>query len=77
MMIVVEADEGNRKAKQIWSLLPYGESEHTDSPHYNDLAKLHSQHQVKPFWFSPQEILAHAESIRGQKNRILRMRAST
>jgi acyl-homoserine lactone acylase PvdQ len=75
MMIVVEADEGRSKPKQIWSLLPYGESEHPDSPHYNDLAKLHSRHQVKPFWFDLHEILAHTESVRGQKERIQRMRA--
>jgi penicillin amidase len=74
MMIVVEADAEHTRPKQVWSLLPYGESEHTDSPHYNDLAKLHSQHQVKAFWFSPQEILAHTESVRGQKSRIQRMR---
>lgn len=73
LMIVVEPDAERGKPKQIWSLLPYGESEHTDSPHYNDLAKLHSQHQVKPFWFSPQEILAHTESVHGQKSRIQRM----
>jgi hypothetical protein len=37
------------------------------------MAKLHSRHQVKPFWFSPQEILAHTESVHGQKSRIHRM----
>jgi acyl-homoserine lactone acylase PvdQ len=75
MMIVVEPDVERTNPKQIWSLLPYGESEHTDSPHYNDLAKLHSEHRVKPFWFSPEEILAHTESVHGQKNRIQNMKA--
>jgi acyl-homoserine lactone acylase PvdQ len=75
MMIVVEPDVERTKPKQIWSLLPYGESEHEESPHYNDLAKLHSQHGVKPFWFSAEEILLHTESIRGNKNRIQHMRA--
>jgi acyl-homoserine lactone acylase PvdQ len=73
MMIVVEADAEHTKPKEIWTLLPFGESEHRNSPHYNDLAKLHSRHMVKPFWFSPEQILAHSESVRGHKNRIRRM----
>jgi penicillin amidase len=75
LMIVVESDLEHTKPKQIWSLLPYGESEHKDSPHYNDLAKLHSQHGVKPFWFGADEILAHTESVHGDKERIQRMNA--
>jgi len=60
--------EGN--PKEIWSLLPYGESEHAESPHYNDMAKLHSRRQAKRFWFTPEEILAHTESVWGDRNRI-------
>jgi penicillin amidase len=75
LMVVVEPDLEHNKPKQIWSLLPYGESEHKDSPHYNDLAKLHSRHAVKQFWFSPEEILAHTESVHGEKSRIQRMNA--
>ena len=56
--------------KQVWSLLPYGQSEHSNSPHYNDQAKLHSKRQVKRFWLTPAEILAHAESVRGDRDRI-------
>ena len=74
LMIVVEPDRSHTRPKQIWSLLPYGESQHTDSPHYNDLAKLHSQHGVKPFWFSAEDILAHTESVHGDRSRIQRMR---
>lgn len=77
LMIVVEPDAEHTKPKQIWSLLPFGESEHKDSPHYNDLAKLHSQHGVKPFWFGAEEILAHTESVHGDKNRIQRMSAKS
>ena len=76
LMIVMEPDANRTKAKQIWSLLPYGESEHKDSPHHNDLAKLHSQHEVKPFWFAAEEILGHTESVRGDKNRIERLRGN-
>ncbi len=74
LMIVVEPDAERAKPKQIWSLLPYGESEHVESPHYNDLAKLHSQHGVKVFPFSAEEILADCESVHGDKGRIERMR---
>jgi acyl-homoserine lactone acylase PvdQ len=74
LMIVAEADADQGKPKQIWSLLPYGESEHKDSTHYNDLAKLHSEHGVKPFPFSADDILAHTESVHGERGRIRRMR---
>jgi acyl-homoserine lactone acylase PvdQ len=65
-MMVVEEDN----PKKIWSLLPYGESEDPRSPHYNDQARLHSQRQLKRFWFTPQEILSHTESVRGNRNRL-------
>ena len=65
-MMVVE--EGN--PKRIWSLLPYGESEDPHSPHYNDMAKLHSRTRMKRFWFTPQNILDHSEARWGRKDRI-------
>jgi acyl-homoserine lactone acylase PvdQ len=65
LLIVMEG-----QPKEIWSLLPYGESEHPASPHYNDLAKLHSRRQAKRFWFTPEEIVAHTESVWGDRNRI-------
>ena len=65
LLIVVEGNP-----KEIWSLLPYGESEHPTSAHYNDLAKLHSQRQAKRFWFTPAEIVEHTESVWGDRNRI-------
>jgi acyl-homoserine-lactone acylase len=46
--------------------LPYGESEHPTSPHYNDLAKLHSRRPAKRFWFTPAEIVPHTESVWGE-----------
>jgi acyl-homoserine lactone acylase PvdQ len=72
-MVVIEADPNNGTPKQVWSLLPYGESEHTSSPHYNDLAKLHSEHRMKRFWLTPREILANTESVWGDTNRIRRI----
>ena len=64
-MVVLEGEP-----KQIWSLLPYGESEHSSSPHYNDQTKLHSDRKLKRFWFTPSEILEHTESVWGDKGRI-------
>jgi penicillin amidase len=72
-MVVMEEDPASGKPKQVWSLLPYGESEHPSSPHYNDLAKLHSDHRMKRFWLSSAEVLANTESVWGDKNRISRM----
>jgi acyl-homoserine lactone acylase PvdQ len=68
LLIVVESEP-----KQIWSLLPYGQSEDPTSPHYNDQAKLHSQRKVKRFWFTPEEILAHTKSVRGDRDRIRKL----
>jgi acyl-homoserine lactone acylase PvdQ len=65
LLIVMEGEP-----KQVWSLLPYGQSEHPTSPHYNDQTKLHSRRQVKRFWLEPAEILEHAESVWGNRDRI-------
>ncbi len=73
LMIVMESDPLKPAPKQIWSLLPYGESEHPASPHFNDQAKLHSQRKAKRFWFTPSEILDHTESVWGDKDRLGRM----
>ncbi len=68
-MLVV--DEG--PPKREWSLLPYGESEDPASPHFNDMAKLHSQRKMKRLWLTPEEILAHTESVWGIKDRLKRL----
>jgi acyl-homoserine-lactone acylase len=65
LMVVVEGGP-----KEVWSLLPYGESEDPASRHYSDQAKLHSQQQMKRFWFAPAEILEHVESVHGNPNRL-------
>jgi acyl-homoserine-lactone acylase len=65
LMIVMEGEP-----KEIWSLLPYGESEDPSSPHYNDQARLHSRREIKRFWFSPQEIKDHSESVWGDPRRL-------
>lgn len=58
LLIVVEG-----QPKKAWSLLSYGESEHSSSPHFNDQTKLHSAQQVKRLWLTPNEILTHTESV--------------
>jgi acyl-homoserine lactone acylase PvdQ len=65
LMIVEEAEP-----KQIWTLLPYGESQHPSSPHYGDQARMHSDQQPKKFWFQAAEILAHTESVWGDPKRL-------
>jgi acyl-homoserine lactone acylase PvdQ len=67
LLIVMEG-----QPKEIWSLLPYGQSEHPSSPHYNDQAKLHSQRRAKRFWFTPAEIIEHTESVWGKRDRLKR-----
>ena len=56
--------------KEVWSLLPYGQSEDPRSPHYNDQAKMHSQSEIKRFWLTREEILSHSESVWGNRERI-------
>jgi acyl-homoserine lactone acylase PvdQ len=65
LMAVMEGEP-----KQVWTLLPYGQSEHPDSPHYNDQARMHSRREAKRFWFTPAEILAHTEAVRGRRDRL-------
>jgi acyl-homoserine-lactone acylase len=65
LMIIVEAEP-----KQIWTLLPYGESQHPSSPHYGDQARMHSDRQPKKFWFEAADILAHTESVWGDPKRL-------
>jgi acyl-homoserine lactone acylase PvdQ len=69
LMVVMEGEP-----KQIWSLLPYGQSEDPGSPHYNDQAKLHSRRALKRFWFTPNEILQHAASVWGTRDRLEKLR---
>ncbi len=68
LLIVMEGEP-----KQVWSLLPYGQSEHPSSAHYSDQARLHSQRKVKRFWLTPAEILEHTESVWGDKDRLNRL----
>lgn len=47
---------------RAWSVLASGESGHMDSPHSDDQLKLFQAHQLRPVWFTEQEIKAHTVS---------------
>ena len=68
ILIVVESEP-----KEAWSLLPYGESEDRTSPHYADMAKLHSERKLKRFWFTLEEIQDHTQCTWGERKRITRL----
>ena len=68
LMVVMEGEP-----KQVWSLLPFGQSEDPTSPHYDDQAKLHSERKLKRFWLTPEEVLANTESVWGDLERIKTM----
>jgi acyl-homoserine lactone acylase PvdQ len=69
LLVVMEGEP-----KEVWSLLPYGESQHPSSPHFNDQAKLHSGQKAKQFWFAPADILRNTESVWGDRTRLERMK---
>jgi len=46
------------------SCLPYGVSEHADSPHFADMLPLYAARQFKPVWFFPNEIAENTETQR-------------
>jgi acyl-homoserine-lactone acylase len=46
------------------SCLPFGVSEHPDSPYFANMLPLYAKRQFKPAWFSPSDVKAHAESER-------------
>ena len=46
-----------------YTCTPWGQSGHADSPHYADQAQhLYSMREMKPTWFTREEIMAHHES---------------
>lgn len=65
MLIAMEGEP-----KQVWTLLPFGESEDPKSPHYADQARLHTAEGLKRFWMTPEEILANTESVWGDSQRL-------
>ncbi|MCA9002073.1 MAG: penicillin acylase family protein, partial [Planctomycetes bacterium] len=43
------------------TIVPFGQSSHPDSPHFDDQTVLYSQCRLKPAWFSREQVRAHAE----------------
>ena len=68
LMVVIEGNP-----KEVWSLLPYGQSEDPASPHYNDQARMHSRGEIKRFWLTREEIQSHSESVWGDRARIYQL----
>ena len=49
------------KPIQAWSVLAYGQSSLSSSPHSSDQIGLFANHQLRPIWYRQPEILAHLE----------------
>lgn len=45
------------------SILPYGQSQRPDSPHFADQMPLHAQRRFKPAWWTEADVKAHARRI--------------
>jgi acyl-homoserine-lactone acylase len=44
-----------------WSVLAYGQTTRMDSPHSRDQIRLFANHELRPVWFSEEEIASHLE----------------
>ncbi|MBL1216720.1 MAG: hypothetical protein D8M59_04415 [Planctomycetes bacterium] len=55
---VVEFTDNGPRAR---SIIPFGTSRHSDSPHYLDQAPLYARGEMKPVWFTPEDVAAHLE----------------
>jgi Penicillin amidase len=47
---------------QSFTLHNFGQSSHSDSPHYDDQAQLSSRRELKPVWFDRAELMKHLAS---------------
>jgi acyl-homoserine lactone acylase PvdQ len=49
---------------QSFTSAPLGQSDHPQSPHYSDQARLASEHRLKPSYFNRDELMKHVESMK-------------
>lgn len=62
IMLVDWAPDGSVRSQ---SIQPFGAATtRPESTHYSDQAALFAQHRMKPVWFWPQDVAAHAKSAR-------------
>jgi acyl-homoserine-lactone acylase len=47
---------------QSFTSAPFGQSDHPQSPHYSDQARLLSERRLKPTYFNQRELMKHVES---------------
>jgi len=52
---------------RAWSVKPFGQSGDPASPHFADQTELFSRREMKPLWFSEEEVLSHLESAWGMR----------
>ena len=51
------------KPIQSWAYIPIGESDRSDSPHFDDFAeKAFSERKLQPTWWQPKDLAKHIES---------------
>ncbi|HID86142.1 MAG TPA: hypothetical protein EYP55_02045 [Anaerolineae bacterium] len=50
---------------RAWSVKPFGQSGDPASPHFADQTELFSRREMKPLWFSEEEVLSNLESAWG------------
>lgn len=52
-----------KQVVRSYSVVPYGQSEHPDSPHFTDQGKkLMAHRKFKPTWYQKEELMKHLES---------------
>ena len=48
---------------KAFSAVPYGQTDDPSSPHFDDLTELYCNDQLKPAWFTLEDVLANLESV--------------
>ena len=59
----IELVRFTEKGPEIESVISYGSSDHTESPHYNDQMEMYSKFKTKKMSLDKDEVYANAERI--------------